>query len=313
MSTGTMRALITGITGFVGRHLARHLEAQGGYEVRGLATHLEPDDRERPDFYSVDVEDRDALKETVADCDPDVILHLAGLSHVGESWKRPGDYLRVNFGGTRNLVHAADGRRVIFASSAEVYGNVDESQQPIREVQPLDPRSPYAMTKACAEEVALDHDAIVVRSFNTIGPGQARLFALPSFASQLAAIHRNEAEPVMRVGDLSPQRDFLHIDDAVRGYEAILRDGRQGEIYNLASGTATSIAEAVERLMAVSGVKAEVVRDPARVRPVDIPLLQGDTHRIQQLGWQPELDLERALRDLWHEALELTEAGSVSV
>ena len=307
-----MRVLITGITGFVGRHLARHLGEQDDFEVLGLATgsidrpldlddeHLSPDR-----LHNVDITDREALGRAVAQCDPDAVVHLAGLSHVGESWRRPGDYFRVNFCGTRNLMHVAKGRRVLFASSAEVYGPVPEDEQPIPEDRPIEPRSPYAMTKACAEEVALDHGAIVVRSFNSIGPGQSRHFALPSFASQLAAIRAGRSEPVIQVGDLSPKRDFLHVSDAVAGYERVLRDGVPGRVYNLASGHSSSIADALERLRETSGVDAEIQVEAARVRPVDIPQLQGDVSRLKALGWQPRYDLHRALDDLWQETLEL--------
>ncbi|MEO1085432.1 MAG: GDP-mannose 4,6-dehydratase, partial [Acidobacteriota bacterium] len=259
---------------------------------------------------TADVTDADNLARVIARVEPDAIVHLAGLSHVGESWKRPGDYLQVNFCGTRNLVHAAEGRTVVFASSAEVYGNVDGAEQPIREERALDPRSPYAMTKACAEQVALDHGAIVVRSFNTIGPGQGRHFALPSFASQLAAIQRGEQEGVLHVGDLSPRRDFLHVTDAVRGYEAVVRRGERGEVYNLASGQAHSIQEALDALRRISGVDAQVERDPARVRPVDVPLLSGDISRIGELGWRPELSFEEALADLWRDILAHPEGES---
>ncbi len=306
-----MRVLITGITGFVGRHLTRHLVGRGGvYEILGLASASIGNDEGSSELssiplHNVDICDRDALGRAIDDCRPDAIVHLAGLSHVGESWRRPGDYFRVNFCGTRNLMHMAKGLKVIFASSAEVYGSVPEDQQPIREDRPVEPRSPYAMTKACAEEIALDHGAIVVRSFNSIGPGQGRQFALPSFASQLAAIRAGRSEAVIKVGDLSPKRDFLHVTDAVAGYEVILTLGRQGEVYNLASGKARSIAKALDRLRVASGVDAEIQVEADRVRPVDIPLLQGDISRLQALGWQPRYDLDRALDDLWHETLGL--------
>ena len=296
-----MRVLITGITGFIGSHLARHLLAAADVEVHGLAAHAEPPTHLGLPVINADVTDFDHLRRIIDEIEPDAILHLAGLSHVGESWKRPGDYLKVNFGGTRNLVHAADGQSVVFASSAEVYGNVPEAEQPIGEERAPDPRSPYAMTKACAEQVALDHGAVAVRSFNTIGPGQASHFALPSFASQLAAIRRGEREGVLHVGDLSPRRDFLHVADAVRGYETILRHGGRGEIYNLASGRSHSVAEALDALRRISAVDAQVDVDPARVRPVDVPVLTGDVSKLRGLGWQPRLSFEDALADLWHE------------
>lgn len=295
-----MRVLITGITGFVGSHLTRRL-VDGGHEVTGLATDPARSPLGVHDIRSTDVTDASALRDVIEELDPEAIVHLAGLSSVGRSWQVPGDYLRVNFSGTRNLVHEARGRKVVFASSAEVYGNVPEAEQPIAEDRLLDPRSPYAMTKACAEEVALDYNAVVVRSFNSIGPGQAPHFALPSFAAQLRAISKGEALPVLKVGDLSPRRDFLHVVDAVEGYVTIVERGEPGEVYNLASGTAHSIRHALDRLRAISGVDAEVETDPQRVRPVDVPLLQGDVTKLRALGWSPSHDLDAALRDIWEE------------
>jgi GDP-4-dehydro-6-deoxy-D-mannose reductase len=155
------------------------------------------------------------------------------------------------------------------------------------------------MTKACAEDIAGAAGAIVVRSFNAIGPGQAGHFALPSFAAQLAAIERGDTEPVLKVGDLSPRRDFLHVEDAVAGYQVLIEHGEPGQAYNLASGVPVSIGEALERLCKLSGVEAKVECDEARVRPVDMPLLCGSAERVRKLGWRPRYDLDTALADLW--------------
>lgn len=300
-----MRVLVTGITGFIGAYLARNLAASG-VRVSGLSS--DPTTR-IPDldaeiFPQVDICNAEDLRGVIRRSDPEAIVHLAGLSHVGESWKRPGDYLRINFGGTRNLLRAAAGRRVIFASSSEVYGRVPEAEQPIAEDHPLDPRSPYAMTKACAEVLALDAGALVMRSFNAVGAGQSKQFALPSFAAQLAAIERGRSEPVLRVGDLSPRRDFLHVADAASGYRVLIERGERGQVYNLASGEARSIGEVLDRLRAISGVSAVVERDEERVRPIDLPLLAGDAGRLRRLGWRPEHTLDDALEDLWREARE---------
>jgi GDP-4-dehydro-6-deoxy-D-mannose reductase len=297
-----MRVLISGITGFVGRHLTAELERAGGFEVTGFAP--EP----AAPFGGAEVVQLDVLQTAelhrlVERCDPEVIVHLGGLSHVGESWQRPGDYLRVNFGGTLDLLRAAGERRVIFASSAEVYGQVPESEQPIAEEHPLAPRSPYAMTKACAERLALEHGATVVRSFNAVGAGQSMQFALPSFAAQLAAIRRGDREPVLRVGDLSPRRDFVHVEDAAVAYRLLIEKGEVGTVYNLATGRDRSIAEMLDRLRTISGVEAEVHRDEARVRPVDVPLLCGDRSRLEALGWRPRRRIEEALGELWQEAV----------
>lgn len=298
-----MRILITGVTGFIGRPLARRL-ARSGHSVCGLSTDPEAqvEGIADEDLALVDLRDAEALAAVVDRFEPRAVIHLGGLSHVGASWQRPGDYLRVNFEGTRHLLRAAKGCRMLFASSAEVYGAVPEDEQPIREDRPLDPRSPYAMTKACAERVARDHGALVVRSFNTIGPGQNSTFALPSFAAQLAAIGRREQDPEIRVGDLSPRRDFFHVEDAAHAFEILLDQGTAGETYNLASGEARSIADLLDRLREISGIAAEVVVDPERIRPIDLPLLCGDAGRLRALGWSPSRGVDAALADLWREA-----------
>ncbi len=309
-----MRALITGITGFVGSHLARRL-AEHGWQVSGLAARPPPAALAAFDVRQVDVADQTALQQTLREIDPQLIFHLAGLAHVGESWQRPGDYLRVNFAGTRHLVAAAlklhPGQpppRILFASSAEVYGQVAEEEQPLRESRQVEPRSPYAMTKACGEVLVAENAGIVVRSFNAIGPGQSRLFALPSFAWQLARIHLGLQPPSMKVGDLSPRRDFLSIDDAVEGYLLLAEKGEAGGSYNLASGRTHSIGEALALLRRISGVEAEVTVDPALVRKIDIPLLLGDVSRMKALGWQPKKSLEEALVEVWSSTLATARA-----
>jgi GDP-4-dehydro-6-deoxy-D-mannose reductase len=297
-----MRILVTGISGFIGCHLARELSS-AGFVLHGVAKDPELCDTD-VEIFDIDLLDEAGLERVVDRCAPDVVVHLAGLSHVGESWRRPGDYYRVNFVGTRNLLRVASGSRVIVASSAEVYGVVPESEQPIDEDRPLDPRSPYAMTKACAETLALEAGAMVVRAFNVVGAGQALQFAMPSFAAQLAAIHRGERQPVLRVGDLSPRRDFLHVGDAVAAYRVLIEHGEPGQVYNLASGEVRSIGEMLDRLRAISGVPAEVERDEERMRPVDVALLQGATSRLAALGWSPRRGVDQALGELWQAAIE---------
>lgn len=295
-----MHVLVTGVGGFIGSHLARYLLAQGD---RVTGTYLDtPPDLPGVDLHDVDLLDRDGLERLVRTADPDAVIGLAGLSHVGDSWKRMADYFQVNVLGTENLLAAAAGNRpVVFASSAEVYGAVPEERQPIREEERVAPGTPYALTKAAAERLALSKGAVVARSFNMVGPGQARNFALPAFAEQLAAIDRGETEPLLRVGNLGARRDFVHVDDGAAAYRLLAERGEPGTVYNIASGRTASISEALEGLMRVAGLQVRVEVDPERLRPLDIPLLCGDPSRLLGLGWKPGLTLEDALADLWEE------------
>lgn len=305
-----MRVLVTGAGGFVGRHLARRLAAEGD-RVTGTVW---GESLELPgvELHEVDVRDREAVARLLGRARPEVVVHLAGLSHVGQSWERPGCYFRVNTLGTENVLRAAGDARVILASSADVYGAVPEAEQPIGEDRPVEPATPYGLTKAAAERLAFalaGSRAVVVRSFNLIGPGQAPTFALPSFAAQLAAVRRGEAEPVLKVGNLSARRDFVHVEAAARAYALLARDGEGGSVYNLASGRGVAIREALDALLRVSGVEARIETDPERFRPVDLPLLAGDPSRLRALGWEPEPGIEEAVRQLWQEAA----AGSRNV
>ncbi len=292
-----MRVLITGAAGFVGSQLSRRLAAEG-HDVAGTYIGAPPD-LAGVELYEADLLDPAALAQAVAKARPEAVVHLAGLSHVGESWRRPAEYFRVNVLGAENMLRAAAGARLVAASSAEVYGAVPEREQPIPESRAVAPQSPYALTKAAMERLALAAGAVVVRSFNIVGPGQASRFALPAFAGQLAAIHAGRQRPVLQVGNLAARRDFLHVEDAVAGYRAVLERGEPGGVYNLGSGQALSIADALERLIALSGVEARVEVDEARFRPVDLPLLAADGSRLRALGWAPQRTLDDALRDLW--------------
>ena len=292
-----MRYLVTGASGFVGSRLVGRLAA-AGEEVTGTYLGRAPRLSD-VGLREIDLRDLAALGAMVEETDPQVIIHLAGLSHVGRSWQALADYFQVNVLGTENLLRAAAGRRVVMASSAEVYGLVPKNEQPLSEDRGLAPQSPYALTKAAAERLVQPSGGIVVRSFNVVGPGQAANFALPAFAAQLAAIQGDRQEAVLKVGNLAARRDFLHLDDAVDGYLTVAARGVDGEVYNLGSGESHRIGDMLERLVSVSGVVARVEIDPERFRPVDLPLLQADAGRLRELGWAPERGLDEALEELW--------------
>jgi len=295
-----VRALLTGASGFLGRRLAARLE-RDGFTVAGVCL-----DRlglpESIPVHAVDVRDAAGLARVVAAESPDVVVHLAALAHVGESWGRMPEYFAINVLGTENVAAAARGRRLLFVSSAEVYGAVPEDEQPIDERRALAPRSPYALTKAAAERLALAGGAVVARCFNLVGPGQTTTFALPSFAAQLAAIAAGRVPPVLKVGKLTARRDFVHVDDGVEALALLVARGAAGAVYNVASGRAYSIAEALERLIGIAGLAVRIEEDAERLRPVDVPLLCGDATRIRALGWTPRGGLDAALGELWSEA-----------
>ncbi|HSN85436.1 MAG TPA: GDP-mannose 4,6-dehydratase [Thermoanaerobaculia bacterium] len=294
-----MRFLITGIGGFVGSRLARHLLDRGD-RVSGTYLDAVPD-LPGVDLHEADLTDRAAMERVVRETAPDAVFNMAGLSHVGESWNwelLPG-YYWVNVVGTENVVAAAAGRPVVVISSADVYGLVPEAEQPISEDRKIAPQSPYAITKAASERIALAHGALVVRSFNLIGPGQAAKFALANWATQLAAIRRGEREAVLEVGNLESRRDFVHVDDGAAAYRLLVERGAPGTVYNLASGRAVSMREALTRLLRVSGVEVQVKEGAFPPRPQDIPMLSGDASRLRALGWKPEKTLDDALSDLW--------------
>lgn len=305
-----MKVFITGIEGFLGRRLAERLVA-AGQTVAGSSLGSPPELGVEA-IWQADLVEPSALEEPLARFGPDVVIHLAGFSHVGQSWNDPGRYFQVNVLATENVLSSVRAEvPVVFASSAEVYGPVPETEQPIVESRKVCPITPYGLTKAAAERLVLAHGGIVVRSFNLVGAGQAPQFALPSFALQLAAI-ADGSEPILRVGNLSPRRDFVHVEDGAEAYALLAERGRRGTVYNLASGHAPSIGEALKQLIEISGQRVEVVPEDERMRSVDTPLLCGCPDRLTELGWKPERSLAAALEELWDWARKTESAAAPS-
>lgn len=305
------RILVTGAEGFVGGRLAPRLVARG---VDVIACHApgvvtandDADTRASIEHIALDVRDRDGVDRVFRDTAPDAVVHLAGLSDVADSWRRIDDHYRVNVEGAEHVVRAAralsDTCRLVIASSAEVYGAVPEAELPVRETRGLEPGSPYALTKAAVERLSLPLGAIVVRSFNLIGPGQGANFALPSFAMQLAAIEADREEPVLHVGNLSPRRDFVHVDDGADAYALLVARGEPGSVYNVARGEAIGLEAALGRLIGISGLEVEIRQDPDRMRPADVPAMCGDASRLRALGWRPKRSFDQALEAIWKDA-----------
>jgi GDP-4-dehydro-6-deoxy-D-mannose reductase len=289
-----VRALITGGNGFVGHHLAAHLKAQGDEVV---AIDME-----------VDVTDPAAVAQAVTEAAPEVIYHLAALSHVGDSWSDPSKVLSVNVIGTANVLAAArqiDGDPLtIVISSAEVYGIVAPGELPLTELSEVRPASPYAASKAAAEQVALQatrgfgQRVIVVRPFNHVGPGQPPVFAVPALAKRIVDAMA-EGRTSLSVGTLTTRRDFTDVRDVVAAYRLLATRGTSGEVYDVCSGVDIEIAEVANRLLALAGTSLTLETDPSLIRPVDIPVLRGDaTKLIEATGWAPVIPLDVTLADV---------------
>jgi GDP-4-dehydro-6-deoxy-D-mannose reductase len=242
---------------------------------------------------------------------PEVVYHLAGWSDVGGSWAAPMDVFRVNAEGTLNVLdecRAAGVERVVSVSSADVYGIVSPDELPITEDTPMRPVSPYAVSKVAADYLGLQawlgHGLPVlrVRAFNHIGPGQTTRFVAPAIADRVARNERDGGGTVP-VGDLSPQRDFTDVRDVVRAYRLLVEHGEPGEAYNVCSGRSVAIADLAERLLARAARPMALAEDPALRRPVDVPVLRGDSTKLRDAtGWEPTIELDDTLGDLLAEA-----------
>jgi GDP-4-dehydro-6-deoxy-D-mannose reductase len=298
------RILVTGAAGFVGRKLCAHL-AQGGYQV--LAT----DHASSTDFATYRGCDF-SRPDDIADMmewagDVDGIFHLAAITFVPDAAADPDGVMRVNLEGTQYLVQAmrrsSPASRLIFVSSSEIYGA--PQSLPVDETHPLNPNNPYAISKAAADDYCRHAcetwglDIVRMRPFNHSGPGQSDKFVLSSFARQVAEIEAGRGEPIMRVGNLDVARDFSHVDDIVRAYGLALEKGVSGAAYNLCSGQAHSVREALDYLIAQIDVDAAVEPDPARMRTVDIPEVRGSYAAFHaDTGWEPEISFAQLLNDL---------------
>jgi GDP-4-dehydro-6-deoxy-D-mannose reductase len=289
-----MKAIVTGAAGFVGRHLERHLRAEGD-EVVGI-------DREGgPDLL-----DADGVARSLREHRPDAVYHLGGWSDVGASWDHPSAAFRVNAEGTLNVLQACRdlGGRVLVVSSADVYGKVSMGELPLTEESPLRPVTPYAASKVAADHLALQAwlgygiEAIRVRAFNHLGPGQSNHFVCPALAERIA---RNEVEggEVVPVGNLTPRRDFTDVRDVVRAYRLIIESGEPGEAYNVCSGDDIAVSELAERLVALADRPMRLEADAGLQRQVDVPVLRGSYTKLEKVtGWHPEIALDETLRDV---------------
>jgi GDP-4-dehydro-6-deoxy-D-mannose reductase len=297
-----MKALVTGIEGFVGPYLASFLKGNG-IETNGtFFAGTVPGDEN----FHLDITDAIKVAEIIKNVRPDYIFHLAGFSSVAASFQHPETCKKINAEGTRNLLNAVvDARikpRVLIVSSAEVYGK--PSFIPITEKHPLGPQSPYAESRVEQERVCMEFiknhkvHVVISRSFNHSGPGQSDTFVLSNFCKQIAMIEKGSQSSI-KVGNLDAIRDFSDVRDVVKAYLLILRDGKRGEVFNVCSGKGHAIKDILGILLKLSSKQIPVETDPARLRPSDIPVLVGENGRcISRTGWRPTIPIETTLENL---------------
>lgn len=321
-----MRALITGGYGFVGRHLAHHLVSCGD----DVAVTYLPAEKDTPadslrvalprqvQTLALDVTKKPMVDEVVKLLKPDAIYHLAARTFVPHAETEFEEVMTINCFGTVNVLEAIKNyspeTKFLYVSSAEVYGEPRPGSLPLTELTAPRPLSAYGVTKAAADLATFKFasrdgiEAIRVRPFPHIGPGQSDQFAISSFARQVAEIRLKRRDPVIRVGNLDVKRDYSDVADIVRGYREVLLNGKRSDVYNLCSGQSVGIGDLLQKLIKVAEVEATVEVDPERVRAVDIPELYGSYQKAQkEFGWKPRIQLEDTLQSLfafWIETLD---------
>ncbi len=313
------KALITGIAGFVGSHMAELLLSKG-FEVYGLSRprskmdHIESI-QSKLHLEDADLLDSHSLYTSINKIKPDYIFHLAAQSFVPTSWGSPAVTLEVNIVGSANVFEAV--RQVgidpviQIACSSEEYGLVHADEVPIKETNPLRPLSPYAVSKLAMDYLGYQYfesykmRIIRTRGFNHTGPRRGDTFAESTFAKQIALIEKGKQEPVIYVGNLEAERDYTDVRDMVRAYLLAVEKCDPGEVYNIATGKAIKIADVLNLMLSMSKVKVEIKQDPKRMRPSDVPILIGDNSKFKEkTGWNPEVPFTKTAEDLlnyWRE------------
>lgn len=255
------------------------------------------------------------MRRAIAVAAPDAVVHLAGITHLPKVLADPAAALAVNVTGAANVLEAvhreASRARVLIVSSGAVYGSPPPESLPLDEDAPLLSEHPYGVQKIAAECLAERYredagvDAVIVRPFNHLGPGQGARFAASWFALQIARVEAGLSEPRLRVGNLEPKRDLLDVRDVVRAYALLIALPRPGKVYNVASGVSTRIGWILDWFLARARVPVVVESDPSLFRPLDAPDLRGSHERLTAAtGWKPEIPLDETLAAVLETARE---------
>lgn len=312
--------LITGITGFVGSHLAEYLLKQNKMKIYGTIRWRSRTDniesiKDKIHFIDADIKDAHSMQSVIDESYPDYIFHLAAQSFVPTSWHAPAETLTTNIIGNLNLLEAvkkSDCNPVIhIAGSSEEYGMVHQDEVPIKETNPLRPMSPYGVSKVTQDLLSRQYymsyglKVVVTRAFNHTAARRGEVFVTSNFAKQVAEIEKGRKEPVIYVGNLTAQRDWTDVRDVVQAYWLAVTKCNYGEVYNICSGKTRTVQSVLDLLLGMSEKKITVKEDPSRMRPSDVEILQGDYSKFKVItGWKPEIPFEKTMKDLldyWRE------------
>jgi len=307
-----MKSLITGITGFVGSHLAEYLLSLN-HEVYGICrwrSRMENIEgiKDKVTLFNADIKDAHSIQTAFKYIEPDYCFHLAGQSFVKESWNSPSETMTANVIGTVNVLEAIRTEcpdcKIQLASSSEIYGLVKPSETPIKETNDKRPLSPYGISKLALDNLGILYHksyglrTVITRAFNHEGPRRGDVFVTSNFAKQIAEIEWGK-QPVMYVGNLEAERDWTDVRDMVRAYWLAITEGKPGEVYNICRGKAWSVQAMLDTLLAMTSMDIKIERDPNRLRPSDVMLLLGDCSKFKTLtNWHPAVSFETMLSDM---------------
>lgn len=306
------KILLTGANGFVGQTLSQLIDRQRYTVMHAIS----PDScysgsTEADHVIKLDIRNENDVIAAIQKIKPDIVIHLAAISHVPTSFSQPLLTWQTNVLGTLNILEAlhkhAPQAFLLFVSSSEVYGDAFKSNQELTEDSPCLPMNPYAASKLAAELACQQYfkqgmQGVIARPFNHIGPGQSEAFVTASFAKQIAAIELGLQDPILQVGNLTAYRDFLDVRDVCAAYLVLIElrnKPLEKRIFNIASGAACSIQEVLDTLLSLSTASIEVALDHQRLRPSDIPFAVGNSQYLQaKTNWQPKYKLAAALKSL---------------
>lgn len=312
------RVLITGITGFVGSHLADYVLTMQDIELHGIRRwHLSRMDHvehilDRIIWHDCNILDATSVRKIIAELKPDIVFHMASESFVSPSWDNPREYMDTNYLGTVNLLDAvrefSPETIIHIPGSGEEYGDISEEELPINPSTVLRPVNPYAVTKIAQDLIGYVYfrsygmKVVRTRTFNHEGPRRENVFGIPWYAYQIARIEKGKQDKIVKTGDVDDKRNFTHVEDIVRAYWLAATKCEPGELYLVGSDEADKIftfRQALEKLIEMSTVDGITYEEDLQyVRPTKVPFLISDTSKFRELtGWKPVIGFDQILSD----------------